>query len=149
MYTPFPFAIVQAPDAVRVISEWNRNIRFIWTNGTTHPEGPIEWWLGDSRAHWEGDTLVVSVVHFHDNRTWLDKAGNFYSDQATMEERYTFIDKDHINYEVTITDPTVFTRPWSLQMPIYRRIEPHVRIMEYFCYGFDDVWQFPADRMPQ
>ena len=146
MYAPYPFQIVQTPAKVNVISEWNRTVRHIYTNGTPHPEGPIEWWMGDSRGRWEGDTLVVSVMHVHDNRTWFDKAGNFYSDQAKFEERFSFIDKDHINYEVTVTDPKVFTRPWKLQMPLYRRIEANARVMEYYCYGFYDVFQLPADR---
>lgn len=81
-----------------------------------------------------------------DNKTWFDKAGNFYSDQAKMEERFSFIDKDHLNYEVTITDPKVYTRPWKMQMPIYRLIEAHPRIMDYFCYGFDDIFEIPAER---
>ena len=145
-YAGFPFEFVRHPKKLIQISAWNRVMRDIHLTDTPHPDGPIEWWLGDSRGRWEGDTLVTSVKHFFDNKTWFDKAGNFYSDQAQMEERFSFIDKDHLNYEVTITDPKVYTRPWKMQMPIYRLVEAHPRIMDYFCYGFDDIFEIPAER---
>ena len=68
-------------------------------NGTPHPQATIEWWMGDSRGRWEGDTLVVDVVHFND-QTWFDRAGNFHSEELHVVERYTPIEPDHINYEV-------------------------------------------------
>ena len=77
-----------------------------------HPAGPLNFWLGDSRGRWEGDTLVVDVVHFTD-QTWFDRAGNFHGDRLHLIERYTLIGPDHMNYEVTIEDPMVFTRPWK------------------------------------
>jgi hypothetical protein len=86
--------------------------------------------MGDSRGHWEGDTLVVDVADFNDE-TWFDKAGNFHSDALHLVERYTLIGPDHINYEVTIEDPKVFTRPWKMSMPLYRRKEPNARLLEY------------------
>jgi hypothetical protein len=103
---------------------------------TQHPKGPIEWWMGDSRGHWEGDTLVVDNVHFND-QTWFDEVGDFHSEQLHVVERYTLLDSDHINYEVRVEDPKVFTRPWNMSMILYRRKEKNFQLLEYECYGFD------------
>ena len=130
MYMPFPFQIFQIPNSVTIAYEYAHGVRIIYTNGTKHPEGPINWWMGDSRGRWEGDTLVVDVIHFTDE-TWFDRAGNFHSDALHLVERYTLIGPDHINYEVTIEDPKVFTRPWKMSFPLYRRKEPNVRLLEY------------------
>ena len=130
MYMPFPFQILQTPTHVAMTFEYAQGVRLIYTNGTPHPRGPINWWMGDSRGRWEGDTLVVDVVHFTD-QTWLDRAGNFHSDELHLVERYTMAGPDHINYEVTVQDPKVFTRPWKMSMVLYRRKEPNVRLLEY------------------
>ncbi|MSO83017.1 MAG: hypothetical protein EXQ53_06945 [Acidobacteria bacterium] len=130
MYMPFPFQIFQTPDYVTLAFEYARGVRTIHTNGTPHPRGPIAWWMGDARGRWDGDTLVVDVVHFTD-QTWFDRAGNFHSEALHLVERYTLMGPDHLNYEVTIEDPKVFTRPWKMRMPLYRRKEPNVRLLEY------------------
>jgi len=115
MYMPFPFQIIQKPNELTILHEFVHTVRYIFTNGAPHPPGPIEWWLGDSRGRWEGDTFVVDVIHFND-QTWFDRAGNFHSDALHLVERYTLIDADHINYAVTDEDPKVFTRPWNMSM---------------------------------
>ena len=130
MYMPFPFQIFQTPDYVTIAFEYAHGIRTIYANGTPHPRGPINWWLGDSRGRWDSDTLVVDVVHFTD-QTWLDRAGNFHSDALHLVERYTLAGPDHLRYEVTIEDPKVFTRPWKMSLLLYRRKEPNVRLLEY------------------
>jgi hypothetical protein len=130
MYMPYPFQIFQTPNYVTILFEYGHAVRMIYTNGTEHPAGPINWYLGDSRGRWEGDTLVVDVVHFTDE-TWFDRAGNFHSDALHLVERYTLIGPDHLNYEVTIEDQQVFTRPWKMSMPLYRRKERNVRLLEY------------------
>ena len=130
MYTPFPFQILQTPTHVAMTFEYAQGVRIVYTNGTPHPRGPIEWWLGDSRGKWDGDTLVVDVMHFTD-QTWLDRAGNFHSEELHLVERYTMTGPDHISYEVTIEDPKVFTRPWKMSMVLYRRKEPNVRLLDY------------------
>jgi hypothetical protein len=130
MYMPYPFQIFQTPGQVVMVFEYDRGIRNIYTNGTQHPRGPLNWWLGDSRGRWEGDTLVVDVTYFTDE-TWLDRAGNFHSDALHLVERYTPSGPDHITYEVTVEDPNVFTRPWQMRMVLYRRKEPNVRVLEY------------------
>ena len=66
MYMSFPFQIIQKPNELTLLYEFVHTVRFVFTNGTPHPPGPIEWWLGDSRGRWEGDTLVVDVIHFND-----------------------------------------------------------------------------------
>jgi hypothetical protein len=135
-YMPFPFQILQTPGQVTILYEYVHAIRYIYTNGTPHPPGPIEWWMGDSRGRWDGDTLVVDTVHFIAD-TWFDRAGNHHSDALHVVERYSFIDRDHLNYEVTIEDPKVFTRPWKMRMVIYRHTEPGFQLLEYECYTFD------------
>ena len=131
MYMPLPFQIVQTPEVHRGgFRVFGHAVRVIYTDGTKHPEGPIEFWMGDSRGRWEGDTLVVDVIHFND-QTWFDRAGNFHSEALHLVERFTLAGPDHINYEVTVEDPKVFTRPWKMSMPLYRRKEPNVRILEY------------------
>ncbi len=87
-YTPFPFQIVQTPKEIAVLYEYVHGVRHLYTNGSQHPAGHIDWWLGDSRGHWEGDTLVVDVTDFND-QTWFDRAGNFHSDALHVVERYT------------------------------------------------------------
>jgi hypothetical protein len=129
-YMPYPFQIFQTSDQIVMVFEYDRGVRNIYTNGTQHPRGPLNWWLGDSRGRWEGDTLVVDVTYFTDE-TWLDRAGNFHSDALHLVERFTPSGPDHINYEVTVEDPNVFTRPWQMRMMLYRRKEPNVRVLEY------------------
>jgi hypothetical protein len=141
-YMPYPFQIVQTPARISLLYEYVHAVRHVYTDGTPHPEGPIDWWMGDSRGRWDGDTLVVDVVHFND-RTWFDRAGNFHSEALHVVERYRFIDRDHLEYHVRVEDPKVFTRPWEMRMPLYRRIEPHVRPLEYDCYAFRDVFRLP------
>jgi hypothetical protein len=135
MYMPFPFQIVQTPSSFAFLFEYVHTTRHVRLN-SQHPEGPIEWALGDSRARWDGDTLVVDVVHFN-AETWFDRAGNHHSEQMHLVERFTMLDRDHINYEITVEDPGVFSRPWKMSMPLYRRVERNVQILDYECQSFD------------
>ena len=135
MYMPYPFRINQTSELTAVTFEYSHAYRWIWTNGTDHPEA-LEFWMADSRGHWEGDTLVVSVADFN-NQTWFDRAGNFHSEEMRLTERFTPMGPDHIGYEVTVEDPQVFTRPWTISMLLYRRKEPNVQLLDYQCYAFD------------
>ena len=141
-YMPFPFQIIQKPNELTVLYEYVHTVRYIFANGSQHPPGPIDWWLGDSRGRWEGDTLVVDVIHFND-ATWFDRAGNFHSDALHLVERYTLTDPDHMTYAVTVEDPKVFTRPWNMSMILYRHKEKNFRLFEYECYGFDFEKLYP------
>jgi hypothetical protein len=134
MYMPFPFQIVQTPTRMVMAFEYVNAVRHIFFTGE-HPEGPIDWWQGDARARWEGDTLVVDIIHFN-GETWFDRAGNFHSDAMHLVERYTMLDRNHINYEVTVEDPKVFSRPWTMRMPLYRRLEEGVQLLEYVCQAY-------------
>ena len=87
-YEPFPFQIVQTSSLVSLLYEYVHGTRLVYTDGTQHPAGHIDFWMGDSRGHWEGDTLVVDVIDFNDE-TWFDRAGNFHSDAMHLVERYT------------------------------------------------------------
>ena len=136
-YMGFPFQIVQTPTQTSILYEYAHTVRHVFMN-SQHPRGPIEWWMGDSRGRWEGDTLVVDVVHFND-QTWFDRAGNHHSEQLHVIERYTLVSANHINYEATIEDPKVFTRPWKMSMPLYRRLDANMQLLEYECYQFDDA----------
>ncbi len=138
-YMPFPFQIVQTPNQISLLYEYAHTVRNIFMN-SPHPKGPIEWWMGDSRGRWEGDTLVVDVVHFN-AETWFDRAGNHHSEELHVVERYTPMNANHINYEVTIEDPKVFTRPWKMSMPLYRRMDRNMQILEYECYAFDEAFR--------
>ena len=133
-YLPFPFQIFQTPNHIAITYEYVHAVRRIFMN-SPHPRGPLEFWMGDSRGHWEGDTLVVDVVYFT-NQTWFDRAGNFHSEALHVVERYTRTSPDVLQYEATIEDPKVFTRAWKMSMPLYRRVEPNARLMEYKCVEF-------------
>lgn len=134
-YMPYPFQILQFTDRILILYEYIHVTRTIYMDGTAHPEGHIDFWMGDSRGRWEGDTLVVDVIHFN-NQTWFDRAGNFHSEELHVVERYTPTGPDHLLYEVTIEDPQVFTRPWKMRMPLYRRQEADAQLLEYECYGY-------------
>ncbi|HTE41670.1 MAG TPA: hypothetical protein VK629_12615 [Steroidobacteraceae bacterium] len=141
-YKPFPFQIFQSEHQLTVLYEFGETARTIHANGSKHPDGHIDWWLGDSRGHWEGDTLVVDVIHFND-KTWFDRAGNFHSDELHVVERYTLIDRDTIEYHATIEDPKVFTRPWSINLLLYRHKEENFQLLEYKCFAFDLEKDYP------
>ena len=143
MYMAYPFQIFQSASQITILFEYVHATRFIYTNGTPHPPGHIDWWMGDSRGRWEGDTLVVDVIHFND-QTWFDRAGNFHSEQLHLIERFTPLDRDHITYEVTVEDPKVFTAPWRMSMVLYRHREPNAQLLEYECYSFDNEFHPPV-----
>jgi hypothetical protein len=131
MYMPWPFHIFQTDDHVAITFEWQQVYRLIYTNGEPALYGGFESWMGDSRGHWEGDTLVVEVSD-HNDQTWFDASGNFHSAALALTERYTLLDVDTIEYAVTVEDPQVFTRPWTVRMQLHRQTEMK-RILEYQC----------------
>jgi hypothetical protein len=98
-------------------------------------DSPVDSWMGWSKGHWEGDTLVVDVTGFND-QSWFDRAGDFHSDALHVVERYTPISANALNYEATIEDAKVFTRPWKISMPLYRHLEKNAQLMEFKCVEF-------------
>jgi hypothetical protein len=140
-YMPFPFELVQTPKQIAIRYEYAHGLRSIPMDGSSHPDGIPDTWMGDSRGHWEGDTLVVDVNSFN-GETWFDHAGNFHSDALHVVERYTPFDADHIQYEAAIEDPKVFTRPWKISMPLYRLIDQNARVLEYECVFYQQEERF-------
>ena len=116
-YVPFPFQITQTPKWIQMTYEFVHSHRNVYLNDSEHLQG-IDFYNGDSRAKWDGDTLVVDVKNLNDdpNRpTWFDSTGNYHSDQLHVVERYTFDGPDHIVYRATMEDPKVFSGPGQLK----------------------------------
>jgi hypothetical protein len=130
-YLPFPFEITQTPKHIGIAYEFAHATRTIFLDGTPHLDD-LDFWMGDGRGRWEGDTLVVDTVSLGD-RTWFDQAGNFHSDALKVTERFAPIDSSHISYEVTLDDSKVFTRPWKMSLIIYRRLEKNLELLDYEC----------------
>ena len=145
--------IVQAPGVVVFLTEWNHTYRIIRLDGRPHVGPNIELWMGDSRGHWEGNTLVVDATN-HTDKTWVvgmiagDGPSNnsFHSPALHLQERFTLVDANYIDYEAVIEDPNVFTRPWTIAMPLYRRQEANSELFEYQCnaYLLEQEWNNPA-----
>jgi len=129
--SPWPFQIIQHPGYVVVLTEYYHSFRIIpYGDGLTHSPDIIPTYFGDSVARWDGDTLVVDVTGFND-KTWLTGAGTFHSEDLHITERSTRVDKDQINYEVTMEDPGVLTKPWTLRSTLMLR--EGTRLQEYVC----------------
>ena len=130
MYLDFPFQIFQTPKEVAMAFEWSLNYRLIRTDGSPHPMD-LDSWMGDSRGRWDGDSLVVDVSN-HNEKTWFDMAGDFHSEALHVVERYRMIDSNTIQYEATIEDAKVFTKPWTINIALHRRTDRD-RLFEYVC----------------
>jgi hypothetical protein len=133
MYMPYPFQIIQSQQHIMIVHEFAGAVRTIYMDKQT--EAPADSWMGWSNGRWEGETLVVDTTGFN-GQTWFDRAGNFHSDALHVVERFTARSPETLTYEVTIEDPTVFTRPWSMSMPLYRRVEDGARLLEFRCVEF-------------
>jgi hypothetical protein len=132
-YMPFPFQIFQSEKTLFFAYEYAGAVRNIHLEDPGPP--PVDSWMGQSVARWEGDTLVVDVTGFND-QTWFDRAGNHHSEALHVVERYTMTGPDHIQYEATLEDPNVFTRPWKISMPLYRRVGKDARLGQFKCVEF-------------
>jgi hypothetical protein len=132
-YMPFPFQIVQSPDVILIAYEFANASRTVYMKNA--PETPTDYWMGHSVGHWEGETLVVDVTSLND-QTWFDRAGNYHSDALHVTERYTPASAEVMNYEATIEDPNVFSRPWKIAMPLYRHVERNAQLLEFRCVEF-------------
>jgi hypothetical protein len=139
MYLPYPFEITQSTNKVHVAFAFSNTARTIHLDKVEGP--PNDLWMGHSVGRWEGDTLVVDVKEFND-KTWFDRAGNFHSDALHLVERFSLATPDVIWYEVTIEDPNVFERPWRIAMPLYRRMEPNIQLLEYPCIEFAEEFLY-------
>ena len=143
VYYPEPFQILQRSRDVTIVPQFGYSVRTIHTNGTLHPKDEDnEFWLGDSRGHWEGDTLVVDVRDFND-LTWLDRAGNFHSEALHVVERWKLLDRNTIEYRATLEDPNVYSRPWNITVYLYRHREKDFQIIENYCYTHEFEQYYP------
>lgn len=138
-YMPHPFQIVQSADAVMILYQYANAVREIYLQDLG--PAPVDSWMGQSIGRWEGDTLVVEVTDQND-QTWFDRAGNHHSDQLKVTERYTPMSPYHLLYEATIEDPLTFTAPWKISMPLYRRMEPDARLLDFRCIEFVEELMF-------
>jgi hypothetical protein len=125
----FPQQIVQTPQQLVMLYEYMNVFRVIPMN-TKHPDDIIPGYMGHSVGRWEGDTLVVDTIGFND-KTWLAGTGTFHSDALHITERFTRVSKDRIDYEVTMEDPNVLTKPWTLTSSLMLR--EGTRLQEYVC----------------
>jgi hypothetical protein len=145
---PQPMELIQVPGRLLQFFEWNHVWRTIWTDGRELPKDPDSTWYGYSVGKWEGDTLVVTTVGT-DERTWLDQPGYPHSDQLRAEERYRRIDRDTLEYTLTIDDPKTYTKPWRMVNPMHFKLNPKYELVEIICApsdekGFDDAIRNPA-----
>jgi hypothetical protein len=133
-YMHYPFQIFETPKFVAITYEYVHASRTIHMDGSPHLDD-IEFWMGDSRGRWEGDTLVVDVAD-NNGDTWLDMSGNFHSEALHVVERYTRTSADTLQYEATIEDPKVYTKHWKIAMPLYRHTEKNAQLYEYECHVY-------------
>jgi hypothetical protein len=132
-YMPYPFQIVQSVDRILISYEYDGAVRVV--NMKDPGAAPADSWMGWSFGHWQGNTLVVDVTGLNED-SWLDRAGDFHSDALHVVERYTLISPTIINYQATIEDPKVYSRPWKITMPLYKHVEKNAQLMEFKCVEF-------------
>ena len=134
-YLPYPFQIIQGDNDMLFVYAYATSNRPVFMNNHVDPdEVLIDQYLGWNNGHWEGDTLVIEV--FGINPSWLDRSGNHHS--GTVTERYTLMDENHLWYEATIDDPLNYSQPFTLSMPLYRRVEPNAELFEFKCVEFSE-----------
>lgn len=137
-YMPYPFQIVQSSTSndMLITYEFASATRIVRMNTTS--DSPFDTWMGWSRGRWDSDTLVVDVTSFN-GQAWFDRAGDYQTDRLHVVERYTLVGPDAIRYEATIEDPQLYTRPWKINMPIYRRLEKDAQLVDYKCVEFAEA----------
>ena len=146
VYYPAPFQIFQRARDLTLVHQFGHSVRTIHTNGTAHPKGDAnEFWLGDSRGKWEGDTLVVDVTDFNDE-TWLDRAGNYHSDQLHVVERWKLVDANTIEYKARIEDPVVYAAPWTISAVLHRHREKNFQLIEDYRFTLDYDQYYPPKK---
>jgi hypothetical protein len=125
-----PFKIVQTPGMIAVLYEIDNNFRQIYTDGRALPIDPQPSWVGYSVGRWDGDTLIVDAAGFND-RTWLDSMGHPHSEALRLRERFRRRDFGHMDLEVTVDDPTMYTRPFTIK--VAERLLPDSDVLELVC----------------
>ncbi len=137
---PTPFQFFESVGYLAVVYQEDHAYRIVLPSTVPHDDG-IDFYMGDSRGHWDGNTLVVDVTDLGD-ATWLDEAGNYHSDQLHVVERYTLLGPDKMNYEATMDDPMVYAKPWTIRLTLYRDKSRGARIVEDECIeDSQGIWQ--------
>jgi hypothetical protein len=145
-YAPFGLQIFQGKDMVVFTFENFHLFRFVPTDGRPHIHPSFKLFMGDSRGRWEGETLVIDVTN-QNGRTWLDMAGNFTSDALHVLERFRRVNESTIAYQATLTDPKVYTRPWTMAFELGLETRPDYELMELACWeGEKDLIHYPQDQ---
>jgi hypothetical protein len=132
-YLPYPFQVVETPKDILFVYEFASSNRLI--NMGKAQEAGSDTWMGTNNGRWEGETLVVDVTGLN-GLSWLDRNGDFFSDKAHVVERFTRTSPDTMSYTATIDDPSIFTKPWTISMPLYRRVEKDAQLLEFKCTEF-------------
>jgi len=134
-YHNMPFQIFQGTGDVLMVYPFAATNRVIFMNDKSEPAADT--WMGKSMGAWEGNVLVITTIGMN-GKTWLDRAGNFASGDAKVTERFTLLDSDHIRYQATLEDPKTYSRPWTIEMPLYRLIDQNAEVLEHKCVPFAD-----------
>jgi hypothetical protein len=145
-YLPFPFQIVQSESVILIAYEFAESNRIVYVD-QPELESQVDAWMGHSNAHWEGDTLVVTVTGQMPD-TWFDRSGNHHSWEMVVEERWTPTGANHVQYEATITDPNTFTAPWTVSFPLYRHVADNMQLLEFKCAEFSEEYLYGEWRKP-
>jgi hypothetical protein len=145
-YQQFSYQIIQTPQYVGFMPEYAHSYRLIPTDGRAHIPGDVKLFMGDGVGHWEGDTFVVETTN-QNGKVWLDMEANFTTDNIKVVERFTMVDLNKINYEATITDPTIYTQPWKIAGNLGRHPDPNFELMEFACHeGNIDLLHYPESQ---
>ena len=156
-YLPYPFQIFQNQDRIVFTYQYSYARRIV--NMGAPIEAPIDTWMGWQNGRWDGNTLVIENTAFIDPPilrpnepaigSWLDRTGNFHSSALKVTERFTPIDATHLDYEATLEDPNVYTQPWTIKMPLYKRMEPDAAILEFKCPEYvEELYWGPYRKQP-
>lgn len=147
-YLPYPFQIIQAGDGSDILMAYAYHSTNRTVHMSDHREPPVDTWMGRSNGRWEDDTLVVRTVGFN-GEAWLDRAGNHFSNAAVVTERFRLMSENVMHYEARIEDPQTFSRPWTISMPLYRRVEENAQILEFKCVPFVEELLYKDLQLPE
>ncbi len=145
-YMPFPFQIVQGGGNILFVYTYASANRLVNLGEPIVP--PVDTWMGQSNGRWDGNTLVVETTGFNGS-TWFDRSGNYHTNALKVTERFTVVGENHLQYSATIEDANVFTRPWTISMPLYRHIDANAQILEFKCVPFVEELLYKDLELPE
>jgi hypothetical protein len=145
-YHNFPFQIFQGEGDLQMVYPFAGTTRII--NMTDHSAPPVDTYMGKSDGAWEGDTLVVTTSGSN-GLAWLDRAGNYASNRLKVTERFRLLGANHLWYEATLEDPSVYSEPWTIEMPLYRMIEDEAQLLEHKCVPFAEPLMYKDLNPPE